>query len=200
MDRKTNNIAALTGAIATGKSYVSNYFKNEFCFQVIDADKIGHAILEKPEVIEIIKKEFGNTVIKNGLINRAALGKIVFADHRKLKTLNEITHPLLIKDSLTLIESLSRTSPVIFEAAVLIEAGWHKYFSTIILTNCDPDIQIRRIMNRDKTSEKEALEKIGSQISFEEKLKLADYVIDTSQGIDNISIMLDEIAEKLLTR
>lgn len=198
MNRKTNKIAALTGSIATGKSFVSAYFKNEFGFQIVDADKIGHSILEKPDVVEMIRKEFGKEIVHEGTIDRRMLGKIVFSNHKKLADLNMIVHPLLIKESLAAIELLSANTPVIFEAAVLFEAGWHKYFDTVILTTCEPSIQLKRIVKRDGISEKEALARISSQMPFEDKSALADYIVDTSQGLDTIADILDEVAEKLL--
>ncbi|HPS29640.1 MAG TPA: dephospho-CoA kinase [bacterium] len=198
MSRKTNKVAALTGSIATGKSFVSAYFKNEFGVYIVDADKIGHSILEKPEVVEIIRQEFGKEIIHEGTVNRRMLGKIVFSDHKKLTDLNTIVHPLLIKEALATIEFLSPKVPVIFEAAILFEAGWHKYFDTVILTTCEPSIQLKRIVKRDGVSENEALARISSQMPYEDKSLLADYIVDTSQGIDAVSDILDEIAEKLL--
>lgn len=198
MNRKTNKIAALTGSIATGKSFVSAYLKNEFGFQIVDADKIGHSILDKPDVVEMIRKEFGKEIVYEGIVNRRMLGKIVFSDHKKLAGLNMIIHPLLIKESLATIELLSADTPVIFEAAILFEAGWHKYFDTVILTTCEPSIQLKRIVKRDGISEKEALARISSQMPFEDKSSLADYIVDTSQGLDNVTDILDEVADKLL--
>jgi dephospho-CoA kinase len=146
----------------------------------------------------MIRKEFGKEIVHEGIINRRMLGKIVFSDHKKLADLNMIVHPLLIKESLATIELLSADTPVIFEAAVLFEAGWHKYFDTVILTTCEPSIQLKRIVKRDGVSEKEALARISSQMPFEDKSALADYIVDTSQGLDNITDILDEVAEKLL--
>jgi len=198
MSRKTSNIGALTGSIATGKSYVSAYFKNNFGFQVVDADKIGHAVLERPEIIGIVEKNFGSSVIKDGSVNRQALGKLVFSDYKKLVELNGIIHPMLIKEAIQAIELFSENGPVIFEAAVLFEAGWHKYFNTIILTTCERKIQLERIIKRDQINEIEAMARIKSQIPFEEKLSMSDYAIDTSRGIEEITCVLDEIAEKLI--
>lgn len=198
MNRKTSNIAALTGSIATGKSYISTYFKNNFGFQIVDADKIGHAVLDRPEIIGIVEKNFGSSVIKEGFVNRRALGKLVFSDHKKLIELNGIIHPTLIKESIQAIELFAEIGPVIFEAAVLFEAGWHKYFNTIILATCEQKIQLERIIKRDRINEKEAVARIKSQIPFEEKLSMSDYVVDTSHGIEEITCVLDEIAEKLI--
>lgn len=199
MDRIKNKTAALTGSIATGKSSVSSYFRNEFGFRIIDADKIGHSVLEKPAIIELIRLELGKNFILDGVVDRKQLGRAVFSDRKKLQTLNEIVHPILIKDSIAMIEKLSFEAPVIFEAAVLFEAGWHKNFNMVILTTCDTPIQLKRIISRDRITENEALSRIGSQMPFNEKRLLSDYIVDTTDGIEAVTGTLDEIAGRLLS-
>ena len=200
MGQTKNRVAALTGSIATGKSVVSGYFRNEFGFRIVDADKTGHLILERPDIIELIRSELGKVFVRDGVVDRKLLGRTVFSDRKKLQTLNKIVHPALIKESITLIEQLSLEAPVIFEAAVLFEAGWHKNFDMVILTDCDPSLQLKRIVSRDRISEAEALARIGSQMPFAEKSALADYIIDTTDGIEALTQTLDEIAAKLLTK
>lgn len=197
MKMRRSNIAALTGAIATGKSVVSNYFHKNYGFTVVDADKIGHEVLKMPDIIKIIHQEFGETVIRDGQVNREKLGKIVFSNPFKLSLLNSIVHPRLIEKSLEIIDKIPDNQPVIFEAAVLIEAGWHKYFDTIIITTCSPDIQIKRVVARDGISEQDALKIIVSQISYDERYAFADFIVDTSEGLENITVSLDEIAGEI---
>lgn len=200
MDLTKNRVAALTGSIATGKSFVSNYFSREYGFSIVDADKIGHSVLERSDIAELIRVEFGKAIVADGIVDRKLLGRAVFSDRKKLNRLNEIVHPVLIKDSIALITRLSFETPVIFEAAVLFEAGWHKNFETVILTTCDPSIQLKRIISRDRISETEALARISAQMPFEEKSLLADHIIDTTDGIEAVTDTLDEIAEKLLKK
>jgi dephospho-CoA kinase len=200
MNKAKSNVAALTGAIATGKSVVSNYLLKNFGFVVIDADKIGHEVLEDTDIIGIIREEFGETVIREGAVNREKLGRIVFSDPSKLMLLNSIVHPRLFSKAQQMIEAIPSSRPVIFEAAVLIEAGWHKYFDKIIITTCSPDIQIKRIVARDGISEADALKIIASQISYDERYAFADYIVDTSEGLENITVSLDEIANDLISQ
>ncbi len=200
MNKVKSNVTALTGAIATGKSVVSKYLSQNYGFVIIDADKIGHEVLQEPDIIKIIKEEFGETVIREGAVNREKLGRIVFSDPSKLVLLNSIVHPRLISRAIQMIESIPSDTPVIFEAAVLIEAGWHKYFDRIIITTCSPDIQIKRVVTRDGLSEEAALNIIASQISYDERYAFADYIVDTSEGLENITVSLDEIASEILGR
>jgi len=194
-----SNVAALTGAIATGKSVISNYFRTNYGFTIIDADKIGHEVLEMPDIIKIIQAEFGDSVIREGAVNRKKLREIVFSDTSKLVLLNSIVHPKLISRSIELIEEIPFDKPVIFEAAVLVEAGWYKHFDRILVTTCSPDIQIKRVMKRDGISEAEAFSIIASQISFDERYAFADYIVDTSEGLENVTVSLDEIAHEIIS-
>jgi len=194
---KNRHIAALTGGICTGKSTISKYFQKKFRFHIVDADKIGHEILRYPEVIHNISLEFGKEVVINGKIDRTALGKIVFSNPPKLLKLNEITHPVLINKALEILEKLN-DKPVIFEAAVLIEAGWYRHFSKVILTTCSPKIQLTRTMDRNNLSQNEAQKRIDSQISDKTRIQHADFIIDTSSGPRPIEGQLNRLAQTLL--
>ena len=193
-------VAALTGSIGTGKTVVLDYFRDNLGFKTVSADAIGHEVLQKPEIIDKIVQTFGESVLKNGGIDRAALGKIVFSDKTALLKLNELTHPEILKQTFEIIDELSRKSPVILEAAILIEAGWHKYFDTVMLVYCKPEIQLYRLMTRDGISREEAEKKIKSQMSFEAKKPFATHLIDTSFGIEVTKITLEKIAADLINR
>ena len=197
---KTKNrvVAALTGSIGTGKTVVLDYFRDNLGFKTVSADAIGHEILQKPEIIDEIVDAFGKSILKDGGIDRAALGKIVFSDKTELLKLNEITHPAILKRMFEIIDDLSQRSPVIVEAAILIEAGWQKYFDTVMLVYCRPEIQLYRLMTRDGISREEAEKKIKSQMSFEEKKPFATHLIDTSFGIEVTKITLEKIAKEIL--
>lgn len=197
---KTENrvVAALTGSIGTGKTVVLDYFRDNLGFKTVSADAIGHEILQKPEIIDEIVKTFGENVVREGKIDRRILGKIVFSDKTELLKLNEITHPAILKRMFEIIDDLSQKSPVIVEAAILIEAGWQKYFDTVMLVYCKPEIQLYRLMTRDGISREEAEKKIKSQMSFEEKKPFATHLIDTSFGIEVTKITLEKIAKEIL--
>jgi len=194
---KNDHIAALTGGISTGKSTVSKYFQEYFGFHLVDADKIGHKVLSLPQTIAQISDEFGPNVIDNETVNRKILGQIVFGDKNKLKKLNEITHPVLIKEAFRVLEKLN-DKPVIFEAAILIEAGWHKHFKKIILTTCSPEIQLARTMVRNSLSQEDAQKRINAQVSDRTRSQHSDFIIDTSLGLNPVKAQLDMIANTLL--
>lgn len=199
---KTKNrvVAALTGSIGTGKTVVLDYFRDNLGFKTVSADAIGHEILQRPEIIDKISETFGENVVCEGKIDRRVLGKIVFSDKTELLKLNEITHPAILNKMFEIIDDLPQKSPVIVEAAILIEAGWHKYFDTVMLVYCKPEIQLYRLMTRDGISREEAEKKIKSQMSFEAKKPFATHLIDTSFGIEVTKITLEKIAAELLEK
>lgn len=193
-------IAALTGSIATGKSVVLDYFHKNLGFEIISADAVGHDVLRLGETVEIIRREFGETVIADGQIDRKALARIVFSDEVELKKLNAVTHPLILKQIFEIIDNLPQSTPVIVEAAILIEAGWQRYFDTIMVTTCRPEIQLSRLMTRDGIDKNEAKKRISCQSSLENRLPYATYIIDTSYGIEVTKITLEKIAYELLNK
>ena len=101
---KNKVVAALTGSIATGKTVVLDYFRDNLGFKVVSADAVGHEVLKDPEIIRKIGDTFGKNVIKDGSIDRAALGKIVFSDKAELLKLNGITHPAILAKTFEIID------------------------------------------------------------------------------------------------
>lgn len=174
----------LTGSIGVGKSAVAGYLRELGC-DVIDADKIAHALMEPGEnaYIEIVG-EFGTNILaKDKTIDRAKLGSIVFADLQKLKLLNNIVHPKVIARQDKLLAALPSSAVAVVEAALMIESGSHQRFDKLIVVHCSKDIQIQRIMGRG-LSIGDAMKRIAAQLSSEEKCRHADYIIDTSGTLE----------------
>jgi len=182
-------IAGLTGGIATGKSTVSSILKEAGAI-IIDADAIARDAVKKnlPAWHEIVRI-FGKDVLllPDGEIDRAYLGNIIFRDPAKKDILNKIVHPHVIQKVAELIEKIGKESPesiVILDVPLLIEAGMHKGLGDVILVYTPEDIQIKRLVERDKTSDKDALLKVRSQMPIEEKKDFATIIIDNSGPIE----------------
>ncbi|WP_103896263.1 dephospho-CoA kinase [Caloramator fervidus] len=194
-------VVGLTGGIATGKSTVSKIIA-EKGIVVIDADRISREIVKPGEVAyKKIVEFFGEEILsENGEIDRKKLRNIVFNDYNKLKVLNEITHPEILKKILIKIEDLKSKGEKIcvLDAALLIEANFHKFVDKVILVYCDIEIQISRLMKRDNLSREEAINIINSQMSFEQKKKYADYLIDNSKDIDFTKKQVDRVLNSIL--
>ncbi len=175
---------AITGGIATGKSTVAKIVKDKG-YVVLDADEIGHEVLKEEKMKFLIAKKFGLSFDANGEINRKKLGKIVFSDREKLERLNAILHPRMVEVILEKIRSFSNEKEIFVEAAVLFEMKLNEYMDYVIVTDCPDELRVKRLMNRDHISEEEAIARIKSQLSREEFLKRADYVIDTSKSLQH---------------
>jgi dephospho-CoA kinase len=180
--------AGLTGSIAAGKSFVSGVLEELGC-RVLDADETAREVVEpgSPGLREVEEK-FGERVIKDdGTLDRAALGALVFADAAKRAALNSILHPYIIArqdERLREWEALDPDGIAIVDAALMIESGGYKRFDKLIVVHCRPDVQLERLMARDKLPREEAARRIASQMPQEEKKKFADYLIDTSDGFE----------------
>ena len=174
-------LIGLTGGIASGKSTVLQHLR-QAGYSVIDADKLGHKVLEQdnPGYNKVVKC-FGNEILNpDGSVNRTALGRIVFVDAEKLKQLNEISHPIIaemIQKEFEESVSDSNGGIVFLEAALLIEANWYKVCGHIWVVSLDHTVALRRLKERDNLSETEAKLRVGAQLDQEERLAYADVVL-----------------------
>ncbi len=194
------NLVAITGNIATGKSYVAEIIRRDYAFAHVDADKIGHRVLTLSEVKREIRDRFGDRVFaENGEVDRAALGAIVFGDRNALDTLDAITHPRIIAAAREEVRNLLDAGHrVLFEAAVLFEAGWERDFPVILLTICHHEEQVTRLVRRLGCLPDEARRVIAAQMPQDEKIDRATYVIDTTHGPRAFRRTLDLIMKDIL--
>ena len=186
----------ITGSIACGKSTVSNYLK-EKGYTIIDADKLGHIALTSDEVKEKLKKSFGLTILENNEISREKLGKLVFGNDENLKILNSIVHPYIRKIILQLQENHRDERFVFLDIALLFEAGFEDLVEKIIVVYVDEKIQLARLMSRNALSKEQAMFRIESQMSSNDKSKLGNYVINNSNTKEETYRQIDLIIEEL---
>ncbi len=191
----------LTGGIATGKSYVLAVLGELGC-EVIDADTIAHQVIEqgRPAYRDIVN-HFGAEILnEDGTINRAALGAIVFGDKNAREKLNAIVHPRVYEAQVEWFEQIAQRAPgaiAVVDAALMIETGSYRRFDKIVVVYCDPELQLKRLMERNGFTREQALVRISAQLPSEEKLKYADYSINTSNGFEDTRRQTEAIYEKL---
>jgi len=182
-------IIGLTGGIVSGKTTVADMFR-ELGADIIDADIIAREVVRpKEKAWEKIVKHFGVGILReNQEINRKKLGNIVFSDKNKLKLLNQITHPEItevIKKKLeNIINNNNRNNVCIVDVPLLFETGFENMMNKIIVVYLDPKKQINRLMKRNNLTREDALKRIKTQIPIEEKVKMADYIIDNSNSLE----------------
>ena len=186
----------ITGSIACGKSTVSNYLI-EKGYTIIDADKLGHIALTSDEVKEKLKKSFGYIILENNEISREKLGKLVFGNNENLKVLNSIVHPYIRKIILQLQEKHRDERLVFLDIALLFEAGFEDLVEKIIVVHVDEKIQLARLMSRNALSKEQAMFRIESQMSSNDKSKLGDYVINNSNTKEETYRQIDLILDEL---
>ena len=177
-------LVALTGGIACGKSVIGRLLLEKGCF-VHSADSAARELMSPgTKVWRAVADHFAPGVLReDGTIDRAKLGAIIFSDDKERAFLNGLVHPLVlerIKEIVARLEKEGRHTIFVSEAALVVEAGFARVYDKIIVAHCGKDVQVRRLMERDGIGRGEALNKVRSQLGQEEKLKHADYTIDTS--------------------
>ena len=192
-------VLGLTGNIGCGKSSVSTIFM-ENNIKVVDADIVARQIFDDKNLLNEVFSTFGES-IKNqdGSLNRKALGNIVFNDDEKLILLNNLTHPKIKQKILSKVEEYKNQGEkiVVIDAALLIEDDYIPYIQKLILITCRKEIQINRIIARDNCTKEEAISRINSQMSQEEKAKFADYIIDNSNSFEELQKKVLELISVL---
>jgi len=175
----------LTGNIASGKSEAARVFA-ELGAHIIDADRIAHESLSPgTATYTSVLSAFGKDLLNSDLsIDRRKLGSLVFKDAEKRTLLNNLVHPGVRKEiwrrMAEIEEETGSNCIVIVDAALLVEYGQYKLYHRLVVVTCDPSLQLARIVTRDGLSLEEAQARISSQMPVQEKLKVADYTIDTS--------------------
>ncbi len=194
----------LTGNIASGKSHTASLFA-EMGAYVIDADIVVHELLARgTRTYGNILDVFGEQILGPDLeIDRRKLGKIIFFDEKKRGLLNNLTHPEVRIELLRRIYEIEQASPsgiVIVDAALMVETGGYRMYHRLIVVTCEPSLQVSRLMSRDNLSEVDAKARMASQMPIEEKLKLADYVVDTSGTLKQTRDQVEAIYRDLIVQ
>ncbi|HDP24449.1 MAG TPA: dephospho-CoA kinase [Deltaproteobacteria bacterium] len=198
------SLAGLTGGIASGKSTVASMLRELGC-HIIDADKIAFDVVQQGEPAwERIVAFFGTGVLlENGQINRAVLGDSIFQDEMKRNVLNSIVHPEVYRVMAEQIDECSRSAPdsvVILDIPLLIETGMHETLPEVILVYVPQEVQIARLMERDKLSYQDALIRIGSQMPIEQKKRFSTIILDNSGSLEQTRKRVKEIYAQLLEK
>jgi len=192
----------LTGSIGVGKSFVASLFTELGC-HVLDADQTAREVVMpgSPGLIAITQA-FGEEILNpDGTLNRKQLGAVVFADEHQRQRLNHILHPFIIARQDEILREWETQDPRgigIVDAALMIESGGYRRFDKLIVVHCRPEVQLERLMLRDKLSREEAQRRIDSQMPQEEKQRFADYLIDTSDGFEITRSQTKHVYEELI--
>lgn len=193
----------LTGGIACGKSTITRTFRNN-SIPMVDADVVARQVVEPGRLgYRMLSSYFGKDYFfPDGSLDRAKLGATVFADKQAMKALNSIMAPLIDDLSTYQFEAYFKEgyNLVGYDAALLIENGNADNFRPLIVVSCPPELQIERLIKRNNLTGEQAKARIDAQLSLTEKVKLADFVIDTSGTMENSMLQTMNIIKVLKSK
>jgi dephospho-CoA kinase len=199
-------LIGLTGGIAAGKSSVAAIF-GDLGALLLDSDKIAHTVLHDMwemttggRLVRLLDVSMPELSDENGNLDRRKLSCLVFADTERRKRLEEEIHPLVATASLRMIDLARKTLPsrhIVYESALLVEVGRHKEMDRLLVVFADDRTRIQRLMARNSLSLEEAKARLAAQMPQLEKVRLADFVIDNSNSLDETSQQVAKVWEAL---
>lgn len=190
-------ILGLTGGIAAGKSVVARRFA-ALGAVVVDADVLAREVVEPgTPALEAIRDRFGDAVIAaDGSLDRQALAAIVFSDASARSDLNGITHPAVRQRSHELFAAAETADPdavVVYDVPLLVEGTRRDEFDSVIVVHADREVRLRRLIELRGMSQDEAARRIDAQATDEERLAVADFVIDANGSLDDTLGAVDRL-------
>ena len=191
---------ALTGGIATGKSYVLDGFRRRGV-PCLDADILAHGVTAAgTEATAAIAARFGDEILApDGSVDRAKLGPIVFADPSARRELEAVVHPAVYRAVAAGVRAfeLIGTDPfVVVDIPLLYETGAEKDFDRVVVTTCAPETQLARLRERGM-SEEAARQRVAAQWPTEQKASRADFVVNTDGTFEETNAQVDVICRSL---
>ncbi len=209
-ERRDNKmeVIGLTGGIGTGKSTAAEYLKNRG-FVHIDADEISRNITaDGSDILPVLNEIFGpkgpcgkrglKIIDDDGSLDRKALASLVFTDEKRRQRLNDLMFKAIIAEidkQIAYYKSAgdSGIKGLLLDAPLLFEAGLDSRCDRTVVIVADEDVRIERVCRRDGATAEEVRDRINSQMSDKDKIKRADYVIDNSEGLEELMESLDEV-------
>lgn len=187
----------ITGGIGSGKTTVCNIFKT-LNIPVYNADsEARHLTDNHPEIVNRVRKLFGDDIYKQGLLDRKKVASLVFSNKDLLQQLNAIVHPIVAAHFKAWLSKQKKCPYIIKEAAILFESGGEKQVDKVITVTAPQHIRIKRVMLRDKLNEGEVLNRIKNQMPQEEKAERSDFIIQCND-IDLVIPQVLKIHEELV--
>ena len=192
---RQSKVIGITGSIAAGKSTVCRYLEERYGIYRLDADQVGHEMIERPNIVKELTNAFGTAILDTaGRIDRRALGGMVFTDPEKLALLNSITHPAICREIEERIRS-RRDPLILLEAIELLRTPLKALAGEIWVVWAEDTVRVRRIMARQGLSEAEAWDRVRGQWPQENYKKAADVLIDGGQPLEEMFRFLDRLME-----
>lgn len=189
---------AITGGIGTGKSSVSTILRL-YGYTIVDADKVAHQVLNNntSSVVEL----FSESILgEDNQIDRKKLGKIVFGDYTQKKKLEDLLHPKIRNEILSMANQLESYSQYYFlDIPLFFEVGGKKTYDVaeVLLIYAPKELQLKRIIARDGISQEDAIKRIEAQMDIEEKKLQSENIIKNTKGLKELQEEIEKFLQKL---
>ncbi len=185
----------ILGGLCSGKTTVAAEFAKLGC-AIIDADKIGHELLEEAVIKNKVVDLFGEGILDpEGRVDRKKLSEVVFANGHKLAELNKLLHPGVINRAEQLIKQYNgknRVKAIVLDMPLLVEVGWAKRCDKLVFVNCKPRLRAKRAKKMGYSGEKQLKIRENFQISLDKKAAIADNIVDNNSGFSELT---EQVAE-----
>ena len=193
---------ALTGGIATGKSYVAGKIR-EAGVPIVDADVLSREVVAPGTPgLAAVRKRFGpDSVRRDGTMDRVRIAQIVFKDKRARLDLEAIIHPAVQKAIDEFFATLPKRTPfAVADIPLLFETGREKQFNAVVVVACPRDMQLQRLMERNKLSKEDAERRLSAQLPIDKKVEKATHVIRTDGTFEETDRQVAELIRKLAAK
>ena len=193
---------ALTGGIATGKSYVAGKIR-EAGVPIVDADVLSREVVAAGTPgLAAVRRRFGpDAVRRDGTMDRVRIAQIVFKDKRARLDLEAIIHPAVQKAIDEFFATLPKRTPfAVADIPLLFETGRENQFNAVVVVACPRELQLQRLMERNKLSKEDAERRVNSQLPIDQKVKKATHVIRTEGTFEETDAQVAELIKKLAAR
>ncbi|QDU63820.1 Dephospho-CoA kinase [Planctomycetes bacterium Pan216] len=199
MSEKQSIVIGVTGSIGAGKSFVAQLFTEQGAV-VIDADRVGHEVLQDREVIESLVERFGDRILKDGdpgNIDRRVLGRIVFGDPDSMRKLEELVHPRMRRRfEKRIAEERERGKRlIVLDAAILAEAGWDDLCDHVVAVDAPRAIRLERLRSNRSWTDEELTRREAAQWPLDRKWARADLVLENVGSKDEVSRRIARLVE-----
>ena len=187
----------LTGGIGSGKTTVSNFLL-DYGIPVYNSDSKGKTLMNTNlELKNNIVSIFGERVYNNGILNTNLLSSIVFNDSTKIDQLNNLVHPKVAQDFNQWVGKNNNKPILVKESAILIESGAYLNMDKIILVVSEKSTRINRVSKRDNSDLKSIEKRINHQLTDNEKIKYADYIIENNSSLEHLKLEVLKVVNKI---
>jgi dephospho-CoA kinase len=199
-DKSTMLKVGITGGIGSGKTTVCKLFEALGVAVYYADDRAKFLMQHEHFLIDQLKQNFGEDIYDHGQLNRAMLAQKVFGNKEQLALLNSLVHPVVFRDTERWYQEQLTAKPpyVLKEAALLVETGAYKLLDQLIVVSAPLDIRLQRVVARDKVAAAEVTQRMNNQLAEEEKLKLADFVIENNSDLEALKIQVEKIHQALI--